>query len=212
MIALGTGLAVGIAALLLTLARAPVTVARANTAQTTFLGSTDESLLACQSGEVLPRATPAIRLRLDGFLGPRVKVALYAHGSLLTHGEQGSGWTGGVVTIPVHPLPTTRSGVRLCFGFSLNGAEHIELIGERTTPAHAAYGYGPGGAHRPLVGRLRVEYLRPAASTWWSLALPVARRMGLGRAWAGTWGALLVVALMSSLVLLCSRLILRGLT
>ena len=35
--------------------------------------------------------------------------------------------------------------------------------------------------------------------------------MGLGRAWAGTWGALLVLALMGGVAALCSALILREL-
>lgn len=204
---LGVGLLLGVVLIALTLTQAPTTVARVNTPQGTLVTETQQKLSACQPGEVLPRGTSAIRLRTYAFLGPRVTVSVLAHGHVIAHGERGSGWTGGVVTVPVNRLSTARSGVELCFTLFGNGNESIQLVGEPTTGALAAS--GPGGT---LPGRVRVEYLRSSGASWWSLVPEVARRMGLGHAAAGTWSVLLVLVLMGCLVALCSRLILRELS
>jgi len=204
--ALGAGLLVGAAAIAFTLSQGPITVARVNTAQDTFVAEARQRTSVCQSGEALPRGTSAIRLRGYAFMGPRVTVAVLTHGHLIAHGEHGSGWTSGVVTVPVNPLPTARSDVELCFTLFGNGDEAVELAGEPTTGTSAAR--DQEGA---LPGRIRVEDLRPSRASWWSLAPEVARRMGLGHAASGTWSVLLVIALMGGLVALCSRLILREL-
>jgi hypothetical protein len=203
---LAVGLLVGAAVLGITLSRRPLTVARVSTARRTLIDVLHRKTVACQPNEVLPRGTSAIRLRAESFLGPRVTVEVLEHGRVITHGERGSGWTGTVVTVPVKPLPTTRSAVELCFALLLNGDEFDTLAGEVTTGARAAR-----GVRGPLPGRERVEDLRAADSSWWSLAPAVARRMGLGHAWGGTWCVPVVIVLMAGVVLLCSLAILRGL-
>ncbi len=205
-IVLGTSLLIGAAAIAVTLSQSPVAVARINTAQLRPIGQTYQPIAACQSNEVLPRETSAIRLRVESFFGPRVTVEMLDHGRVIAQGERGPGWTGGVVTMPVSPLSTARTGLDLCFKLFLNGDESNILLGEPTTGARAAYSHDAR-----LPGRLRVEYLRPGRSSWWSLAPAVARRMGLGHAWAGTWSVLLVLLLMGGVTLVCGRLILREL-
>jgi hypothetical protein len=200
------GFLLGLVGIAITLTQAPITVARVNTAQTAFVAEVHQKTSVCQPGEVLPRGTSAIRLRAYAFLGPRVTVAVLAHSHVIAHGERGSGWTAGVVTVPVNPLSSTRAGVELCFTLFGNGDESIGLVGEPNDAAPLAR-----GQNAPLPGRVRVEYLRPGGASWWSLAPEVARRMGLGHAPAGSWGVLLVIALMGGLVALCSRLILREL-
>ena len=205
-ITLGIGLLIGGLAMAVTLSGSPLAVARVNTAEHTLLGTTQHQIHACQSREVLPRETSAIRLRAWAFIGPRVTVRLSARGHVIADGERESGWTGGVVTIPVNPLSTARSAVDLCFTFFVNGEESLQLVGEPTAPGVAAR-----TSAGPLPGRVRAEYLRPAGSSWWSRIPSVARRMGLGRAASGTWNALLVVILMGGVVVVCSRVILREL-
>ncbi len=204
--ALGVGLVGGLALLAFALSQSPVSVARTNTAASTFVAAGKARVSACQPDEALPSGTSAIRLGVETFIGPRVAVEAVAGGHVIAHGERGSGWTAGAVTVPVHPLPVAKSGVELCFTLFLNGHETAILVGEPTTGARAARAGG-----RPLPGRVRVEYLRPGGSSWWSLIPRVARRMGLGHAWPGTWSVLLVLALMGGVALLCSRLILREL-
>jgi hypothetical protein len=204
---LGLGLLLGVIAIAITLTQAPITVARVNSSQEASVGEAHQQTRVCQSGESLPRETSAIRLRTYAFVGPRVTVEVRSHGYVIAHGQRGTGWTGGVVTVPVNRLSTARSGVELCFTLFVNGNESVELVGEPSTGTLAA-----STPHGRLPGRIRIEYLRSDGASWWSLAPEVARRMGLGHAGAGTWSVLLVIALMIGLVALCSRLILRELT
>jgi hypothetical protein len=201
----GAGLILGAAAIAVTLAQSPITIARVNTAEHSLVEVAHQQTSACQAGETLPRQTSAIRLRAYAFLGPRVEVQVLAHGRVIAHGERESGWTGGVVTVPVNRLAAARSGVEVCFTLLVRN-EPVELVGEQTIGALAA-----SSANGPLAGRVRIEYLRPGSASWWSIAPEVARRMGLGRAAAGSWNGLLAIALTCALVGLCARLIIREL-
>jgi hypothetical protein len=205
-LALAASAVAGIAAVCFALSQSPPAVARVNTAAHQSLGTTRQAIDACQPDEVIPAQTSAVRLGIGAFLGPRVTVQALAQEQVIARGERRSGWTGGTVTVPVNALSTARSGVEVCFAAHLNGDETAALAGERTPVALAAN--GPGG---PLRGRVRIEYLRAGATSWWLLAPSVARRMGLGRAWSGTWSAVLVLALMAGVVALCVRLTRRAL-
>ncbi len=205
-LALGSCLLLGAAAILITLSRSPIAIARVNTDAVEPAGTITQRTSACQPGEVLPRGTSAVRLRVFAFLGPRVTLEALQDGRVIARGERAAGWTGGAVTVPIEPLATARAGVELCFTIFLDGDESNFLTGELEAGALAAHGRG-----WPPSSRLRVEYLRSAASSWWSLVPQVARRMGLGRAWAGTWGAVLVLVLMGGVTALCSVLTLREL-
>lgn len=207
-VALAGCLVVGAGALVVTLSKSPIAVAGMNTPKSAPLGIFRRPLSACQSGEVLPGGTSAIRLHVDAFLGPRVAVAAVRQGEVVTHGERGSGWTGGVVTVPVKPVSTTVRDVDLCFTIFGNRDEGDELSGERTRGPRAAF--NPTSGRRALTGRLEVEYLHASRASWWSLVPGVARRLGFGRA-SGSWNALIPLALMGLVLALCSRQILRGL-
>lgn len=189
------------AAIGVTLSKGPITVSGANTAEALPLATVQQRTQACQANERLPQDTSAIRLRIFAYLGPRVTVEVLAHGHVITRGERGSGWTGGVVTVPVRPISTTRAGLTICFELFLNGDETAYLSGQPATQTRAA-----SGKLEVMPGRVRVEYLRSGRSSWWSLAPAVARRMGLGHAGAGTWSVFLVIGLMGGVVLVCSRL------
>lgn len=204
-VALAIGLAATAVAVGVTLTRSPPTVIAMNFAQRQLLGSAAGPLAACQAGETLPRGTSAIRLGLEAFTGPRVTLAVYAGGRVIARGEHGSGWTGNVVTFPIAPARTARTGVTICFAFRIQD-ETLDARGELTKPSLAAHSIGGS----PLPGRVRVEYLRQGRS-WWSLAPSVARRIGLGHALSGVWNVVLVLVLMSALVLCATRLALREL-
>jgi hypothetical protein len=181
---------------------------------------------ACQEHELLPHGTTAIRVSMEALSGPRVSVRVSRGGSLVTSGEQGSGWTRQNVTIPVRSLPRTASPVSVCFRLAPND-ETVDLDGgptvhpliatggaaaSRTVGASAG---GPSGAvylaplARPEMAALRIEYLHPGARTWWSQAAQVARRIGLGRAPSGTWIVLAVLVAMATLVVVVSWLLVR---
>jgi hypothetical protein len=205
-IAVAVSLAGIVAAILLTLMQSPLAVVGVNTTAQEPLAASEQSLSTCQADEMLPRGTSAIRLRIFTVTGPRVTLELIAHGRVIAHGEQEAGWTGGVVTVPVEPQPYARKGLELCFSLSLDHDETVELRGERLPGRSIAL--DPAGG---LPGRVHVEYLRPAQSSWLSLARAIARRMGLGRAAPGAWSALLAALLMGAVALLVVGLVIRTL-
>lgn len=196
-LALSAGLTLIAVAVAVTLTGSPMSVEATNgiPAEDRLALSYDRPAIACQSGETLPAGTTAVRLTLKAVAGPRVRLRALAGRRLLTHGMAASGWTGAAVTVPVATVTRTASHVRICFMVDA-APEDLILVGEHTPAAVAAL----GGGERPLPGRLRIEYLRPRAASWWSYAPTVARRMGLGRAWSGTWIALAVIVLIGALV------------
>lgn len=205
--ALAVALALIAAALGVTLSGSPLVVARANsTSPAGPLAETYSAAGACQAGEVLPAGTSAIRLTLSSDAGPRVRVSVLSGSHVITSGTAASGWTSGAVTVPVRPVARAASNVRICFGLGPT-REQVAIVGSPTSRVVAAI----ASQGRALPGRIRIEYLRAGDSSWWSLASSVARRMGLGRAPAGAWIALLPLALMGIVVLTTSRLILREL-
>jgi hypothetical protein len=207
-VALAAGLLAIAIATVLVLAHAPLVVVRENLPLThKALVTTRLAASACQTEEVLPRETAAIRLGLTTDLGPQTSVEVFtsAHREL-TRGSYPQGWDGASVTIPVKPLARTYAPVEVCFALATpNGP--VEMLGVRTKSRKLA---AIGGGSR-LPGRMHLEYLRQSRSSWWSMASAVARRLGLGRAAAGTWNALLVLVLAATLVVLSSWLVLREL-
>jgi hypothetical protein len=206
-IVLVAGLILIAGGLVVTLSGSPASVARASSTQEEDLGSNAQGLAACQAGELLPRGTTAIRLKLSAYTGPRVSVEAYAGSRVLARGERGAGWTGGSVTVVLRRAVARSARVRLCFGWTLKGMESVTLLGERTAPAVALH-LDDGSA---AIGRVGVEYLRPGQSSWLSMLSRIARRLGLGREPAGTWVAVLVAMLMIGVVALCSRTLIREL-
>lgn len=160
----------------------------------------------CQAGETVPAGTSAVRLSLEASAGPRVSAAVLAGGRAIAHGVSAQGWLGRVVTVPLASparLERTARHATVCFSFA-GAEERVSLLGVRTPPRRAAR----SGA-RVLPGRIAVEYVRAGTSSWWSLAPSVARRLGLGRAWAGTWVAAVVALLATTAIVLASWLVLR---
>jgi hypothetical protein len=148
-----------------------------------------------------------------------------AVGPIVARGQSAPGWLAKVVTVPLAPLDRAVRDVTVCFAF--RGAnERISFLGAPSarrvaasysagrpvgSPAGGAAGGLPGspGGVRALPGRIAIEYLRAGSRSWWSLASSTARRMGLGRAWAGTWVAIAVACLMASAIAAGAWLIVR---
>ncbi|HEY3827706.1 MAG TPA: hypothetical protein VGL57_00790 [Solirubrobacteraceae bacterium] len=186
-------------AIAVTLSGSPAIVAGSNSVQAaeTF-ESTTGYFAGCQGNEFLPRDASAIRLSLDSALGPRVKVRVLKDKRLITSGERGAGWTAADVTIPLRPLAHAVSGVEVCFQF-LAANETVGLTGEPVAG---------GKQSKRELGLLKVEYLQPGHSSWWSLASEVTGHMAFGHAWNGAWlipflaiamGAVLAIACWLSL-------------
>lgn len=194
-IALAAGLALLAAAIAAVLSGSPVVRIGDNavSAQSLLAVTASSGANACQSQEVLPAGTSAIRLGLLSTGGPQVYVRALAGARSFTTGVVGSGWGGASVTVPIRTVSHTTPNARICFELGPS-KERVSLRGSRTAPRVAARG-GDGSV---LPGRLRIEYLRTGSSSWWSLARTVARRMGLGHAPSGGWIALLVALMMGA--------------
>jgi hypothetical protein len=207
---IGIALAVGVLLIAIaagvTLSRAPLIQVRENTPFTHHeLVTTSEDSGACQAEEVLPQDTEALRLGLTSVLGPKVAVEVLSGRTVLARGVHPGGWEGASVTIPVRPLPAVVAPVEVCFQISLlNGP--VGMLGWPSSRAMAAR-----AAHHTLPGRMHIEYLRTGTKSWWSMASTTAYHLGLGRAAAGTWNALLALGLVAALALLSSWLVIREL-
>jgi hypothetical protein len=183
-----------------------------------ILHITTSSAAVCQPNEVLPSGVSSIRLAVWGFFGAPVHLVAYSGSRVLTEGTRGADWTSDSVTVPVKPVSRTTSNVRLCFTLAPNteplfviGAPApaqepaVALTSPRLTPVVAA------SDEQSLGGRMGIEYLSGGQGSWWSRVLSVARHMGFGRAFSGTWIALLTAALMAAVGVLAVRLALREL-
>lgn len=206
-VTLGVGVALLVAVCAYALTRSPPRVLRAGAKPIGLLIPLDGDGEACQAKEALPAGVSAIRLSLAAYVGARIRVAAYSGSSVLTEGRRGPDWTGTSVTVPVAPLRQSASDVTLCFDVAPN-SEALFLLG-RETPAAEAMTTPIG---RRLPGRIDIEYLGSGQGSWWSRLLPVARHMGLGRAFSGTWIVLLVAAMVAAVGALAGRLVLRELS
>lgn len=204
-VALAVGLGLIAVAFAVTLAHAPLTVAREGVATEHALARTTRPASACQGGETLPRDSSALRLSLTSALGPRVAVKVLSGSRVLTSGVTSPGWADASVTVAVRALSRTVAPVTVCFVMTqMNGK--VTVRGSLTSPRTAAI-----SARGPLLGRLGIAYLRPGGSSWWSRAAAISRRLGLGRAANGTWNAFLAIALTASFITLSSWLIAKEL-
>jgi len=202
--ALAAGLLVTAIAVALVLSRSPqVLLSKNPSGPTTTLTSVPGTGGACQPDQAVPAHTSAIRLSLGATAGPRVAVNVYSGKALVTHGESAPGWVGYNVTVPVKALDHAVPNATVCFAFK-GANERVEFLGVHSPKRTVATS---GTAVIP--GQVVIEYTRPGSSSWWSIAKSVARHMGLGRAWAGTWIPLLVLILMATAIGLGSWLTIR---
>ncbi len=185
------------------------------------LGASNLRSRICQTKETLPRGTTAIRVWLEAVIGPRVSIDVLSGTHVITHGARDAGWTAGSVTIPVTHVTRLWTNATVC----VNIARSPEQVGAQIAPTASVVAavdrqwLPPQATSRltlpyrqgPLPGRLMVEYLQPGRTSWWSRAISVARRMGLGHAGSGTWLSLLAATLMLTVAIAMSRLILKEL-
>jgi hypothetical protein len=222
-VTLAVGIALMVAVGAVTLTRSPPRVVRVGVPGglgegNLILAITASDISVCQANEVLPGGVSGIRLALWAFYGSQVHVRVYSGSQILTEGRRGADWTSDSVTVPVKPVDHATSHVQVCFALGPN-SEPVILLGA-PAPVQALASASKGGTPTPaaaasegqrLRGRVGVEYLAAGRGSWWSRALSVARHMGLGRAFSGTWIALLVAALMAAVGVLAVRLTLREL-
>ncbi len=200
-VALAAGLAVIAVAIAVTLSRAPLVVAGTNgIAYTTVVAATQGPAYGCQGGEAIPRGTTAVRMWLEGNIKSRVRVAVRTGPRTVAAGTQEGGWLGKVTTVPITRVRHRLARADLCYWID-PAVQILNLLGGPVS--HPAR----GEASR----KMRVEYLRPGPSSWWSKVGSMERRLGLGRAPAGGLVFVIPLALMALAALLVVRTAWRGL-
>jgi hypothetical protein len=175
--------------LALVLSQSPTVVLSTNSIPAaTIVAATKGGNGTCQSGELLPAGTTAVRLWITGNVKPGVHVQARSGQRVIASGFQEGGWLGKVVTVPVARVPRTVTA-QLCFTID-RAVEAVDLIGGPVSHPAA------GAPH----GKVRIEYLRTGTRSWWSLARALTRRMGLGRAPSGALVFLIPLAAMALVV------------
>lgn len=194
------GLAVLVVALIVTLSHVSTRRAGTNGIQVAnVLGVTPGGGTFCQPRELIPAGTGATRLSLKAVGGPGTSVGVdvtRGHATL-AGGTRRAGWTGESVTVPLRAATTRDVFGSVCI--TLGAHARTALGGQKTAPRFAA-----ASGNVKLAGRLRIEYLRPGRASWWAFASTVGHRIGLGRAPAGPWAALLALTFMLTAIALGS--------
>lgn len=194
MTALAGGLALLAVAIALTLSRSPLVVAGTNSvAPAHTVAETLGPNGACQSDETIPSGTSAVRMWLTSSVKPLVTVVVREGSQTVAAGYAAGGLLGKVTAVSIRPLPHALRHAQVCFAIA-RATQMVFLYGGRAP--HPEPGEEPT--------KMTIEYLRPGAQTWWSLVGTVASRLGMGRAPAGRWIALLPLSLMTLVVLLAS--------
>jgi hypothetical protein len=203
-LAVGLGL-IGVS-IIVVLAHSPSTVAGTNSVSSSdYVELEKGGLTDCQRAETIPQGTSAIRIGIEALrFNPAVAIRLSEGSHVLREGSQLAGIVSAPnVTVPIAPLARTVHDARIC-----------TTVGPtvQTIRFYALPGSSPASTTDPLRNaELRMEYLRPGPTSWWSLIPSIAYHAGLGRAPGGTWIAYLVAALMLGLLAIASRLIVRDL-
>jgi predicted membrane protein DUF2142 len=200
-VALTLGSLLLVAALLATLSRSPAVVAGSNSvAGDTHVATTRGNAVICQSHEVVPSGTVAVRLWVNTNVNPPTRVVLRSGSRVISEGAQGPGRLTSVIAIPIRRVRHELADATVCFVFG-RAVEPVRLIG------------GPlsGSTSGRAFFKIRLEYMHAGDRTWWSRALSVARHIGLGRAPAGTWVAALPLTAMAVVALLVAWQIIRQL-
>ena len=218
-IALAVGVVVLAAVAAVALTRAPSRLLRVGVpggAEASLLANASSDISVCQPGETLPAGVSDIRLSLWAWYGAPVHVRAYSGSRILTEGSRGPDWTSDSVTVPVKPLKRSTSNVKLCFAVGPSSQPVLLRGGPSKQLASAATRDSPTpkaaeSEDALLRGKVGVEYLAAGQGSWFSRVSTVAKHMGLGRAYAGTWIAFLVAALMAAVGVLAIRLTLREL-
>lgn len=163
----------------------------------------------CQDGERVPAGAAAIALSADHAGGPApaltVELLDAATRARIAAGTTAVAWGLSTASVPLHPPVVRERAVRVCVALGARSSGTARLLG---APAQGAQSATVRGT--PLGGRLRVEYRRASAESWWAFAPTVVDRIGRGHAWSGASVALLAGLLTLTSILLAAWLLVRA--
>jgi hypothetical protein len=164
----------------------------------------------CQDGERVPARTAVLELTATraGTPPPALAVELTDAARRAPVAAGTAAWGELTATVRLHPAPARERTVRVCLRLRGSGgaaaSASATLFG---APAAGAASATDDGAR--LGGRVRFDYLRAGAESWWAFAPTVVRRVGLGHAWSGSSVALLAALLTLASIAVASWLLVR---
>lgn len=146
------------------------------------IATIDGSGRHCQTGQVVPGDTGAVRILLGTFErpSPAIAISVDAGGREISSGRLKAGQPDGYVTVGIDTVDRLHADATVC----------VELD---TQPGRRTVLYGSGD-------QMRLEWLRPGKESWLELLPTVAHRFGLAKPFvSGSWalalaGVLLLVA------------------
>lgn len=159
----------------------------------------------CEPGELVPEDTGALQLDASagGRPGPPLKVTISGPRGVLTTGRLAAGWLPGAIRIPLRPVRHTVAGATVCL--SSPGSTAVDFGG--SVPA----GFAIDLAGKPLLGRLRIDYMRPGSETWLQFAPTLVRHFSLAKSdLLRRWEWVAVLILMLAAVGVAARTIARA--
>jgi hypothetical protein len=191
-------------AIVIVLSQSPSTVAGTNSVPAPGpIATSTGNERTCQQVATVPQGTSGVRISLAAGAGPRLRLQVYSGSHLVTEGKIPAGWgLTANVFIPVRTVSRTVHNARIC-----------TTIGPAVESFHIIGVLRPGVSESAGINAiaLRMEFLRPAPQSWWSLLPSIFYHIGLGHAASGTWLAWLALLLMIAVAILASRLALKEL-
>ncbi len=168
-------LAIALIALVVLLHSAPRRAGTNLTSDTGLVIHVPVGKSVCEPGEIVPEDTGALGLDAGagGHPGPELDVTIGGPNGPLTSGRLAAGWQSGGIRIPLKRVSAAAPGETVCV--TNRGPSQVDFGG--SVPA----GFAIDIAGKTLLGRLRVEYMRPGSETWLQFAPTLARRFSLAK-------------------------------
>jgi hypothetical protein len=205
-VVLGVGLlAIAIVALAILLQRAPRRAGTNLTQDVGFVIPLAAGQELCEPAELLPGDTGALGLDASAGArpGPALAVVISGPRGTVSSGRLAAGWRSGAIRIPVRRVRDTVPGATVCV-HNL-GASQVAFGG--AAPDASFY---IDLAGKPLLGRMRIEYMRPGSETWLQFTPALAQRFALGKSDAlRHWELAAILILMAMALGLAARAIVK---
>jgi hypothetical protein len=211
--ALGVGAVLAFGMLLLLLAgvvallqRAPRRSGTNLTADAGYVIELAPSQHLCEPGELLPGDTGALKLDVATEAGSRVPpliATLDGPTGRLATGRLRGGEPAGMILLPVEPVVRRTQGGTVCI-------RNLGTVSVRFGGSVPDQAFVIEVAGKPLLGRMRVEYMRPGRESWFGLLPTLAYRFSLAKSdLVRHWEVWAVLVLMLTSLALAARTLIR---
>jgi hypothetical protein len=159
----------------------------------------------CEPGELLPGDTGALQIGADtrGAPGPELQASIAGpSGATLSTGTLPAGWRGGSARIPLARVVETTQNATVCL--RNRGPSAVAFAGSVPDASFVIQLAG-----RAMLGRLRIEYMRPGRETWFQFAPTLLHRVSLAKSdLVRHWAAVGALVLMLLAIVLMTRTLL----